>query len=803
MLRRRRSESPPPKRRRRIRKLRLLVLLAVLGLLGVSAFAFGMITAIASQIPELDPARQARLQVNGVLYANNGATVLAILRGSQSRVLVGTNEIAPIMRQAIVAIEDKRFYEHRGIDLRGMARALWADISHHGTVQGGSTITQQFVKNAYVGHERTITRKLKEAALAWQLEQRWKKDRILTAYLNTIYFGNRAYGIDQAAETYFAKTPAMLNLPEAALLAGIPEDPALWDPVAHPQAARRRRDIVLQAMLAQGDISRAEYDAAHATPLPKPQNVHLPGTRSSTAAYFTNYAIEQLVQRYGAKEVFGGGLHVTTSIDLQLQKLALDAVQKVLPGPTGPAAALVALDPRNGKVLAMVGGRSYRQSQFNLAVQGERQPGSSFKPFVLATALSQGISPATTLVSKPVTIDLGNKLWSVHNYENAYAGPMNLYTATAESDNTVFAQLTRLVGPQNIATTAHALGIQSRLPGYFAIGLGGLAVNPLEMARAYAAFANGGRRLDGTLTGNRPIVVTSVNGTRNVPVPKQVLSSTNAAIVTQLLQGVVTSGTGTGAALPDRPVAGKTGTTENYGDAWFCGYVPQLVTCVWVGYPNTLVPMAHDFHGQPVAGGTYPAQIWKAFNEVALKTLPDGAPQTFAAPPLLNDAARKVAWRDGQLELDNGLCRNTTEVVYFASSGPAKTANCKQNEVDVPRVLGQTVAAAEARLAAQPLEAKVVYTPAKPLQTLGVVVAQYPASGTLSSHQRVLIVVAKPLHGVIPKVIGLSVAQAKLTLTRQRLSVLADGTGKVVGQDPPAGVAAAPGLSVRLSVARG
>jgi penicillin-binding protein 1A len=800
LLRRRRSESAPPKRRRRIRKLRLLVLLAVLGLLGLASFTFGMITAIASQIPALDPARQQHLQVNGVIYANDGHTVLAILRGSQSRVLVETKDIAPIMRQAIVAIEDKRFYEHRGIDLRGMGRALWADITHRGTVQGGSTITQQFVKNAYVGHERTITRKLKEAALAWQLEQRWKKDRILTAYLNTIYFGNGAYGIQQAARTYFGKTALDLTLPEAALLAGIPEDPSLWDPVAHPKAARDRRDVVLQQMLSQGDISRAEYDAARATPLPKPQDVRLPGTRGQ-APYFTNYVIKQLVdsKRYGPHKVYGGGLHVKTTIDLGLQKLAQAAVMKVLPNENGPAAALVALDPRDGKVLAMIGGRNYHQSQFNLAVQGERQPGSSFKPFVLATALSQGISPATTLVSRPVTIDLGDKLWTVHNYENAYAGPMNLYTATAESDNTVFAQLTQLVGPKNVATTAHRLGIQSRLPGYFAIGLGALAVNPLEMARAYSAFDNEGKRLDGSLTGNQPIVVDEINGKKNTLVPRRVLSPASASLVTQLLQGVVTGGTGRRAALPDRPVAGKTGTTENYGDAWFCGYVPQLVTCVWVGYPDNLVPMLHDFHGQPVAGGTYPAEIWKAFMQSALPQLPDGQPQYFAAPPSLYAAPRRVAWRDGQIELDNGWCRETTEVVYFASNGPGKTANCKPNEVDVPRVVGQSVSAAVARLAGQPLEAKLIYKPAKPLQKLGVVVAQYPAGGTLSSHQRVLLVVAKPLHGVIPKVVGLSVAQAKAKLARKKLSVLVEGAGRVIRQDPPAGVAAAPGLSVRLS----
>jgi hypothetical protein len=231
--------------------------------------------------------------------------------------------------------------------------------------------------------------------------------------------------------------------------------------------------------------------------------------------------------------------------------------------------------------------------------------------------------------------------------------------------------------------------------------------------------------------------------------------------------------------------------------------VPQLVTCVWVGYPNNLVPMLHDFHGSPVAGGTYPAEIWKAFVQSALKQLPDGQPQSFQAPPSLDAAARKVAWRDGRVELDNGWCRETTEVVYFASNGPGRTANCKPNEVDVPRVIGRPVDAAVARLAGQPLEARLVYKPAKPLQKLGVVIAQYPAGGTLSAHQRVLLVVAKPLHGVIPRVVGLSVAQAKAKLARKKLSVLVEGAGKVIRQDPPAGVAAAPGLSVKLSAQAG
>jgi penicillin-binding protein 1A len=438
----------------------------VLGLLAAASFTFGLVTAIAGAIPTLDPARQARLQVDGFIYAGVGRTVLARLQGSQSRVIVRSDEIAPLMKHAIIAIEDKRFLEHRGVDLRGIARALWADIRHKRIVEGGSTITQQFVKNAYTRNERSIGRKLKEAALAWQLEQRWSKDRILTAYLNTIYFGNGAYGIQRAATTYFRHRAADLTLAEAALLAGIPEDPSRFDPATNPTAARKRRDVVLQAMLAQGDIGRDQYRAARRVPLPRPDDIHPPDTQGP-AAYFTNYVKQQLIDHYGSGRVFGGGLRVTTTIDLELQDLARKTISQVLPDPAGPSAALVAVDARTGAVLAMYGGKSFRQSQFNLAVQGERQAGSAFKPFVLATALREGIAPSTTLVSEPVVIPAGGRLWSVHNYEGSYLGRIDLTTATVQSDNSVFAQLTRLVGPAQVVRTARRLGITSPLRSYF------------------------------------------------------------------------------------------------------------------------------------------------------------------------------------------------------------------------------------------------------------------------------------------------------------------------------------------------
>src|SRR5262245_11967568 len=361
----RRTEAA--RRRGRIRKTRLFALLLVLLALAAAAFSYGLVTAVRSELGTLDPSNP-KGDVDTVIYSAPNKfgqrRVLAILRGDESRVLVSSDEIAPIMKQAIVAVEDKRFYEHNGVDVRGIVRAAWEDLRSKAVVEGGSTITQQYVKNAYSRNDQTIARKVREAALAWQLTQRWSKDRILTAYLNTIYFGNGAYGILQAARTYFGgKSAEELTLPEAALLAGIPASPSAYDPAQHPAAARERRAFVLEQLYEQGRITEKELRKANATPLPKPEDIRLPGTRGP-APYFVNYVTDQLVAKYGAERVFGGGLEVTTTIDLDLQDKAREAIQKILKDPDGPAAALVAIDPRTGAVKAMFGGTNFRRSQF-------------------------------------------------------------------------------------------------------------------------------------------------------------------------------------------------------------------------------------------------------------------------------------------------------------------------------------------------------------------------------------------------------------------------------------------------------
>jgi membrane peptidoglycan carboxypeptidase len=562
-------------------------------------------------------------------------------------------------------------------------------------------------------------------------------------------------------------------------------------------------------MVEQGLITRDDAVATNRVRLPKPRSIHLPPTKSRQP-YFAEYVKQQLLPYYGSGTVLGAGLRIYTSIDLELQQQAQEAIDRWLPDKRGPAASLVAIDPRDGRVLAMVGGRSFKKSQFNLAVQGERQAGSAFKPFVLATALSQGISPQTVFTSKPTVINLGDKLWAVSNYENAYLGDIDLNEATTFSDNAVYAQLTAQVGPQNVARMASRLGITSHLNDYFAIGLGVNAVNPLEMARAFATFANGGERVDGSLLGNLPrAVLRVVDGKRvdhNNPVERPVFDPNDDAILTSMLEDVVENGTGKRAALGDRPGAGKTGTTENYGDAWFVGYTPQLAVAVWVGYPNKLRPMLTEFEGAQVAGGTFPAVIWKTFMTKALRTMNE-PPASFPAPQLGYAVPRQVVYRNNHWYLDNGNCEDAKTVMYVVGYEPQKEAPCKPNEVDVPRVVGARVEDARTRLLSMPLTPELITRPAKPGERLGRVVGQFPGHGTLSSWDTVRIVVPKATNGRIPDVVGLDLVRARRLLAARDIAgfvkAYADGKGGVVlAQYPHAGLAAVRNMTIRLVVGR-
>jgi penicillin-binding protein 1A len=626
-----------PRGRARLKKLRFFLIFLALSLLGLVSFVFGMFMAVASDLPGLEAKYRRAVARNSVMLDDRG-TQIGVL-SERDQILVAPAQIPRIVREAVISIEDKRFMTNSGIDLRALARAAVADIVEGSAVQGGSTIEQQFVKNALSEQShRTILEKLREAALAFHLSRRWSKEKILTEYLNTIYFGNGAYGIEAAAQTYFGGQPAHLGCglpghplcvqeltaPEAALLAGIIQSPTAYNPVTDQAAARARRNVVLAQMYSQGYLDRHEYEEGTIAPLPSPQNIAPPSqplVDGVDAGYFDSWVGPQVVEHFGADTAYYGGLVVHTTLDLALQRAAEQAVAGYLPGPEGPTAALVAIENSSGKVRAMVGGRSYADSPFNLAVLGERQPGSSFKAFDLAAALEHGISPYSVWSSKEKTFHVphSSELFVVHNDENAYSGSNTLTGATAFSDNSIYAEVGLDVGTRRIAALAHRMGITTPISTNPAMTIGGLetGVTPLDMAHAYETIAHGGQRVSGSLgEGGAPVGIEAVGtGGRTETdrtILRRVLPPSVATTETEMLETVLAYGTGRAAAI-GQFAAGKTGTTTNYGDAWFVGWDHRYTVAVWVGFPNGLVPMNTEFNGHPVLGGTFPALIWHSF----------------------------------------------------------------------------------------------------------------------------------------------------------------------------------------------
>jgi penicillin-binding protein 1A len=650
-----RPDIPPAEQpsavRRRVKRLRLLAILSAVLLLGLVSFVFGVFISIASDLPSLTRFSQLKDAKSSVLLDDLGHPI-GIL-SQQNRVIVTPAQIPQIVKEAVISIEDKRFLTNGGIDIRGILRALIADVRHKGNVQGASTIEQQFIKNALQAQShRTIFEKLREAALAYQLSHKWSKEKIITAYLNTIYFGNGAYGIEAAAETYFGHdvnhlgcgTPAhelcvkQLAPWEAALLAGIIQSPTAYDPANHPVAARTRRDIVLRQMLDQGYLQRPVYEESIKQALPAPKEVQAPHEQTVEgvqAGYFTSWVQQQIIERYGAPRAFDGGLKIKTTLDLGLQRAAEGAVGNYLANPSGPTAALVAIENSTGEVRAMVGGRDYNTTPFNLATEGQRQPGSSFKAFDLAAALQAGISPGSVWTSKQkefiVPGTSGKERFIVHNDEGAYSGSNTLTGATAFSDNSIYAEVGLKVGTQKIALLAHKMGITTPLSTNPAMTIGGLTVGvtPLDMAHAYETIAHGGRRVSGSMAHvDDPVGIQEVESPgpalpdgskldKNRVQTHAVIPASVAQTETSMLETVLQYGTGRAAAL-GQFAAGKTGTTSNYGDAWFVGWDAKYTVAVWVGYPDKLIPMSTDFGGQPVLGGTFPALIWHDFMTQAL-----------------------------------------------------------------------------------------------------------------------------------------------------------------------------------------
>ena len=605
---------------------------------------FGLLLGLAAtasfidHLPKLSKLGPIELGKNSSVYVRNctkkpcSDVPLGVIARAENRVSVRWRDIAPTMRSATVAIEDRRYWEHGALDWHGIARAALNNVRAGSITQGGSTLTQQLAKNLYLQREarsRSISRKIDEAWIAVQLEDKYTKAEILTAYLNTVFYGQNAYGVEAAAHTFFDKPAKRLTLPQSALLAGLPQAPTDYNPFLHPAAARDRRNEVLQAMRSLRWISADAYAQARNASLGLKRGTY--GTAVSSPFVF-----EQVRQELGAKLpsklAARGGYRVYSTVDQRLQFAARRAIKDVLKSPGDPQAALVAINVHNGNVLAL-GTSDYfsATNQFNLATVGHRSPGSTFKLFALVDALRRGADPTKVFYpsgyvsfpeNDPVCPQAGG--WSPSNAESGFGGYMSLETATIHSVNVVYSQLMHDLGPAGVAATAHLLGIRSKLPLHCSMVLGADDVTPLELTSAYATIASGGiyhtprviRRVEnakGHLVADNAFKVHS----------KRVVSEGIAYETTSILKQVITEGTGTHARLDDgRPEAGKTGTAENYGNAWFCGYTPDIASCVWVGYRGSNKPLVGIEGVGAVFGGTLPAAIWKDFMTTATRRLP-------------------------------------------------------------------------------------------------------------------------------------------------------------------------------------
>jgi penicillin-binding protein 1A len=586
-------------------------------IVGVIA-AVGYVLNVEQSAPAIDSLKPIIGGGSSQVYAADG-TRLGFISSDQLRTPVSWSEIPANLRNATVAIEDQRFYKNNGVDLTGIFRAAVKDITHGKALQGGSTITMQLVRNLYLGGDQhTLKQKIIEAKLAIEYEKKHSKREVLTSYLNSVPYGTlggqTAIGVQAASRVFFDKPASQLNLQQSALLAGLPQAPSQYNPFRDGHIAKQRRNEVLAKMAELHYITAAQASSAEASPLEVKRGNFYSQRKED---FFFEYVRQKLTERYGAQTVAQGGLKVHTTIDLAMQSKARKAIAEVLNEPEDPASAIVTIDPANGDIEAMAESQSYEESQYNLASQGHRQPGSTFKAIVLADALSRGVDPNSTYylshTLEPGWLP-GYPTYEVKTFEGTSLGKsINLVNATLTSDNTVYAQLAADLGESTVTAMARKLGVTSPLKSYAAEALGGLTlgVTPLEMANVYATLADGGYR-------NTPIAITKVvfpdghvDNNWGKPHRVKVLSEGAAAEETQILKENVESGTAGRSAITC-PTAAKTGTTSELVDAWLDGYTPNYSTAVWMGYPTKRVSMT-DVHGEPQQGGYLPAEIWHAY----------------------------------------------------------------------------------------------------------------------------------------------------------------------------------------------
>jgi penicillin-binding protein 1A len=674
-----------------------LVLGAVALLLIGTAGAYAVVTSWLRDLPDFESGDAFEVAQTTKIYSADGVLLARLYL--ENRTVVPLSQISTDLANAVVAVEDERFYSHNGIDLYGIARAAVKDIVAGSAEEGASTITQQYVRNTLLLDERTdisLARKVREAFLARELEKRKGKDEILELYLNTIYFGEGAYGAQAASQTFFAKDASELTLAQAALLAGLPQQPSRLSPLTNPEGAERRRNIVLSRMLANGYVTSQEYEEARSTPV-EIKHTPTPIDGVYTAPYFVAHVKKLLQAEYDPSLVFEGGLEVHTTIDMKMQATAERAVADALPSADDPDAALVSIDPRNGFIKAMVGGDDFEANKFNLATQGKRQPGSSFKTFVLVAALEAGMPPSRYIDSSSPAKIPTSPVWEVSNSEGRGRGFITLESATRASVNTAYARLIwelnddESSGAEKVSRVARRMGIKSNIPPYPSIALGSQNVTPMEMASAFGTLATNGLH-------NDPVAITKIVDRHGKTVfeakadPQRALEPEIAYAATNVLRGVISGGTATRANI-GRPAAGKTGTSQNYRDAWFVGYTPDLVTSVWVGYYDKERPML-NVHGRRGFGGTVAAPIWATYMRAAL---------------------------DGQPKLE------------FEKAGkPVYTFKQQSLTVEVPNLVGMTLAKARVELEESGLglaAAEVYHDTAPP----GTIISQSPAARAKSS----------------------------------------------------------------------
>jgi len=768
---------------------------AIAGLVAFSLVA----TACGSLSKQLQQLRSEKailptLQQTSLIFDDHGRPITA-LHYIQNRTIIPFYRMPLVIRNAVVSIEDARFYDHHGVDAKALFRAAIENLRSGHIVQGGSTITEQLVKNTITGDDRTISRKLREAVLAYELESRLTKSQILRDYLNTVYFGQGAYGIQAAARTFFSRQATQLSLPQAATLAGLIASPSSFDPAYHPDAARVRRDIVLSKMRDQAYISPEAYAAAASSPL----GLHISKDAATyPAAYFVEYVKQWFLSqpRFGKtrdirrERLLEGGLRIYTTIDLGLQKAAENAVNDVLLYKTDPYGALTAIDPTTGAIRAMVGGRDFfatgKSSPFakvNLATGGTtgRPAGSAFKPFALVAALENGFSPQQVYPAPPhidIPLPPGSPtpVWPVDNYDGeSFKGTITIEQGTISSVNTVYAQIVRdlgagnpNVGAQKIIDAAYRMGPfpKGSLQPFPSAVLGTNPVNTLWMASAYGTLATMGKKVAPTAV----VKITDATGHliyQPHPQPQQVLNPGVAWEADQILQKVISQGTGTAANI-GRPEAGKTGTGQQWRNAWFVGFVPQLVTAVWVGFPQGEIDMVYPrVRISHVLGGTWPAQIWHDFMLKATAKLP---PIAFPQPPNIQYVYVTVDITHGCVASQFTPPANRRTLPFVKGTEPTKLCDDKPQNVVIPSVVGLKVADAKTLLQSSGFK---VATKEQKTDTVpnGTVLAQDPTAGTIALQgTTVTLTVAKssgptptpppPGKKRVPNVVGMDVKAA-------------------------------------------